>query len=96
MAASGARPRPDSVAAIWPVALVDGRVEVVDEVGDASDDLASFLSREVTILLDQPRFLETIDGTVVGFGRGGSGSGSGDEDRVDEIVLPRFRLIAGQ
>lgn len=78
------------------IALVDGRAEIVDEVGDAPGDLVSFLSREITTLLDQPRFLETIDGTVVGFGRGGSGSGSGDEDRVDEIVLPRFRLIAGQ
>jgi len=78
------------------IALVDGRAEIVDEVRDASDGLASFLSREVTILLDQPRFLETIDGTVVGFGRGGSKSGSGDEDRVDDIVLPRFRLLAGQ
>lgn len=78
------------------IALVDGRVEIVDEVGDAPDDLVSFLSREITTLLDQPRFLETVDGTVVGLGRGGSGGRSGDEDRVDDIVLPRFRLLAGQ
>lgn len=77
------------------IALVDGRVEIVDEVGDAPDDLVSFLSREVTTLLDQPRFLETVDGTVVGLGRGGSGGRSGDKDRVDDIVLPRFRVLAG-
>lgn len=78
------------------IALVDGRAEIVDEVGNAPDDLVSFLSREVTTLLDQPRFLETVDGTIVGFGRGGSGSGSSDENRVDDIVLPRFRLLAGE
>lgn len=78
------------------IALVDGRAAIVDEIGNASADLASFLSREVTNLLDQPRFLETIDGTVVGLGRGGSGGRSGDEDRVDDIVLPRFRVLANQ
>lgn len=41
-------------------------------------------------LLDQPRFLDAIDGTVVGFGR----RGSGDGDRVEEIVLPRLRALA--
>ena len=131
MAATGARPCQDSVAAIgqriraisppyllatkleaWNgrgggdhlrshdledvIALVDGRAEIVDEVGDAPNDLVSFLSREVTTLLDQPRFLDTVDGTVVGLGRSGSGGRSGDEDRVDDIVLPRFRVLADQ
>lgn len=72
------------------IRLVDGRGEVVEEVGEASDDLRSFLSREIATLLDQPRFLDAIDGTVVGFGRGTSGDG----DRVDEIVLPRLRVLA--
>jgi len=72
------------------IRLVDGRAEVVGEVGDASRDLRSFLSREIATLLDQPRFLDAIDGTVVGFGR----RGSGDGDRVEEIVLPRLRALA--
>lgn len=72
------------------IRLVDGRAEVVGEVGHASDDLRSFLSHEITTLLDQPRFLDAIDGTVLGFGRGSSGDG----DRVEEIVLPRLRAIA--
>lgn len=76
------------------IVLVDGRAEVVDEARDSPSDLSSFLSQEIATLLDQPRFLDTIDGTIVGFGRGGSGSGSGDSDRVDEIVLPRFRALA--
>ena len=74
------------------IRLVDGRAEVVEEVGDSSDDLSSFLSHEITTLLDQPRFLDAIDGTVVGFGRGSSGG----EDRVEEIVLPRLRAVAGR
>jgi hypothetical protein len=74
------------------VSLLDGRVEVVDEVGDAPDDLRAFLSHEIAALLDQPRFLDTIDGTVTRFGR----LGSGDEDRVDNVILPRFRTLAGQ
>src|ERR1044072_7594747 len=78
------------------IALVDGRAEIVDEVGNAPDDLVSFLSREITTLLDQPRFLETVDGTVVGFGRGGAGGRSGDENRVYDIVLPSFRVLADQ
>lgn len=73
------------------ITLIDGRVEVVEEVNDAASDLRSFLSHEIATLLDQPRFKDTIDGTVVRFRRGGSG-----EDRVDEIVLPRFRTIAAQ
>lgn len=71
------------------IRLVDGRAEVVEEVGDSSDDLRSYLSREIATLLGQPRFLDAIDGTVVGFGRGSSG----DENRVEEIVLPRLRAL---
>lgn len=74
------------------IRLVDGRAEVVEEVGDASDNLRSFLSHEIGTLLDQPRFLDAIDGTVIGFGRGRSS----DRDRVEEIVLPRLRALAGR
>jgi Nucleotidyl transferase AbiEii toxin, Type IV TA system len=73
------------------IRLVDGRGEIVGEVGGASDDLRSFLSREIATLLDQPRFLDAIDGTLIGLGRGSSSDG----DRVEEIVLPRLRVLAG-
>lgn len=73
------------------ITLVDGRSEVVGEVDDALDDLRSFLSHEMATLLDQPRFLDAIDGTVAGFARGGSVG----KDRVDEVVLPRLRALAG-
>ncbi|HET7524292.1 MAG TPA: hypothetical protein VFJ79_09140 [Acidimicrobiales bacterium] len=72
------------------IRLVDGRTEIVDEVAEASGDLRSFLSHKIATLLDQPSFLDAIDGTVVGFGR----RGAAGADRVDEIVLPRFRALA--
>ncbi len=50
-------------------------------------------AQELGPFLDE---VDLVDGTVVGFGRDGSGSGSGDEDRVDEIVLPRLRALADQ
>ena len=78
------------------ISLIDGRAEIADEVKEAPQDLRSFLSHEISTLLDQPRFLDTIDGTVVGFGRRGSAGGSGDEDPVDEIVMPRFHVLASR
>ncbi len=77
------------------IKLVDGREEVVAEVAAAPDDLRSYLSSEIAALLDQPRFDDAIEGTIVGLGEAGSGSGSGDEDRVNEVVLPRLRELAG-
>lgn len=74
------------------VTLVDGREELLGELGGASPELRTFLSGEVARLLDQPRFLDLIDGTVVG----GRGSGSGGEDRADDVVLPRLRQLAGR
>lgn len=74
------------------IRLIDGRPEVIEELSDISDDLRSYLSGEIATLIDQPRFLDAIDGTVVGFGRGSSEDG----DRVEEIVLPRLRALAGK
>lgn len=70
--------------------LVDGRAEIVDEIATAPRELRSFVSREISILLKNPKFLDTVDGTVIGYGSGGSG----DVDRVDEIVIKRLRSMA--
>jgi Nucleotidyl transferase AbiEii toxin, Type IV TA system len=77
------------------IKLVDGREEVVAEVAAAPDDLRAYLSNEIVALLDQPRFDDAIEGTIVGLGGAGSGNGSGNEDRVNEVVLPRFHELAG-
>lgn len=71
------------------ILLVDGRSEVLEEVAATPDDLKAFVAYEVTVLLGQSRFLDALDGTVVGFG-----SGSGDESRMDDVLLPRFRDLA--
>lgn len=73
------------------VVLIDGRIEILDEVEIAPADLREFLSHQITTLLGEPRFLDLIDGTVVGFG-----TGSGDGDRVDDVVMPRLRALAGE
>lgn len=72
------------------IKVVDGRSEVVDEVRTASDDLRGFVSREIALLLEQPRFSDAVEGTVIGLGR----RGSRDVGRVDEVLLPRFQALA--
>ena len=74
------------------ITLVDGRVEVLDEVEAAPPDLRSFLSHEIATLLDQPRFLDAVDGTVAGFRR----RGPGGRARVDDIALPRLQALASR
>lgn len=74
------------------IKLIDGRVEVVDEVKDASGDLREFLAQEFVALLGQPRFIDAIDGTVAGLLRS-SGRGSGEADRVKDVVVPRIKLL---
>lgn len=76
------------------IKLVDGREELVAEISAAPSDVRSYLSSEIAALLDQSRFDDAIEGMIVGLGGAGSGSGSGDEDRVNEVVLPRFRELA--
>jgi len=77
------------------IKLVDGREEIVAEVAAAPDDLRSYLSSEIAALLEQPRFDDKLEGTIVGLGGVGSGSGSGDGTRVDDVLLPRLRALAG-
>jgi hypothetical protein len=74
------------------ITLVDGRVEILAEVEAAPPDLRSFLSHEIATLLDQPRFLDAVDGTVAGSRR----RGPGGRARVDDVVLPRLDALAGR
>jgi hypothetical protein len=68
------------------VLLVDGREELVAEVGESNDDVRAFVATEVTALLDQPRFVDAI----FGFLRGDMAS----QARAETVVLPRLRAIA--
>lgn len=66
--------------------LVDWREEIVAEVAAAPGDLRDYLSTEIAALLDQPRFRDALDGTIVGGGAG----------RVDDVLLPRLHALAGR
>lgn len=62
----------------------------------APGDLCALIANEIASLFDESRFLETVDGSIVGFGRRREVGGSGRGDRVDKIVLPRFNALAGR
>lgn len=47
--------------------------------------LRAYLSSEIVALLDQSRFRDALDGTIVGGGDG----------RVDDVLLPRLDALAG-
>jgi hypothetical protein len=78
------------------ILLVDGREEIVAEVAAAPDGVRHYIAAELGGLLDQPRFHDKLEGTIVGLGGAGSGSGSGDESRVDDVLLPRLYELAGR
>jgi hypothetical protein len=70
--------------------LVDGREEIVAEVAAAPNELRTYLASEITALLAQQRFRDTLDGTIVGLGDGRRASGPARSrcpvDAVDEPV----------
>jgi hypothetical protein len=68
------------------VLLVDGREELVGEVGAMPADLRAYLSSECAALLAEPRFIDS----VFGFLRPDAAS----QARAEAIVLPRLRVIA--
>jgi hypothetical protein len=74
------------------IGVVDGRAEILEEVGDAPAELRSFIAKEIEQLLGEQRFTDLVDGSVAGPRRRGP-TRSGKR-RVDEIVLPRLRALA--
>jgi predicted nucleotidyltransferase len=68
------------------IQLTDGREELVGEVRSASEDVADFVAAEIGALLDQPRFIDAIFGSL----RGDVAS----QARAEGVVLPRLRALA--
>jgi len=68
------------------ISLIDGRQEVVAEISAAEDDVRGFVASEMAVLLNQPRFIDTI----FGFLRADLAS----QSRAETVVLPRLRAIA--
>lgn len=63
------------------VAVVDGRIQIVEEVGGTTASLRSYLSGKIAGLLASPRFLDALPGHVLEPGR-------------ESAVLGRLRAIA--
>ena len=68
------------------VALVDGRVELIDEVRAAPPSVREYVSAELLALLREQAFLQAIPG----FLRPDAAS----QARAETVVLPRLRGIA--
>jgi hypothetical protein len=69
------------------IALVDGREELIAEVDAAPRDLRAYIVGEVVKLLDEPRFLDAIDGFAPALD---------SPQRVGSVILPRLELLAGR
>lgn len=69
------------------IALIDGRPELVAEVGNAPAEVRTFIARELRDILPKPRLMDGLAGTM----RGDAAS----QERVDLAILPAMNLLAG-
>jgi hypothetical protein len=69
------------------VALLDGRAELAAEVAAAPEDVRRYLREEIRRLLDTARLLDGLAGAMP--------PDAASQQRVDEVVLPALRAIAG-
>ena len=69
------------------ISLIDGREELVAEIGDSNDDLREFVAAELAALLDQPRFLDALLGLLR--------TDTANQARADTVVIPRLRALTG-
>lgn len=70
------------------VSLVDGRVELFDDVRQARSDLREFVAVELRRHLARQRAVDGIYGALQG--------DAASQARVGEIVLPRMQALAGE
>jgi len=68
------------------IALVDGRQELVGEVGDAAPELRAYLEEELALLLGHPRFPDGVFGALA--------PDAASQARADAVVLPRLREMS--
>lgn len=69
------------------VRLVDGRAELVDEVAEAPEELRHYIAHELRRLSKHRDFDGGLEGAIP--------MGLAARDRIDEVVLPRVRELAG-
>ena len=68
------------------IGLVDGRGELVDEIGFAPAEVRSYVAEQIADLLARPHVSEGVAGTLL--------PDAASQARVELIVLPRLRRIA--
>lgn len=68
------------------ITLIDGRPELLGEVANTSDDVRSYISDEVRVLLSEPRLMDGLAGAM----RGDAAS----QERVDVVILPALNHLA--
>jgi hypothetical protein len=68
------------------IVLVDGREELVGEVGDAAPELRAYLADELALLLSHPRFSDGVFGALA--------PDAANQARADAVVLPRLREMS--
>lgn len=67
------------------IAIVDGRAELVDEVGQAPVDVREYIASELGDLLADPRFSDGLFGALR--------PDAASQARADAVVLPRVRAL---
>jgi predicted nucleotidyltransferase len=69
------------------IALVDGRAELVDEIGTAAPDLRAFLAEAISSLRTKDRFLDGAAGALR--------PDAASQARLEAVVLPTLDAIVG-
>jgi len=67
------------------IAIVDGREELVDEVGQAPADVRDYIASELSDLLEDPRFADGLFGALR--------ADAASQARADAIIVPRLRAL---
>lgn len=68
------------------LSLVDGRAELIDECAAASKDVRRYLAVEFSRLLDLPRFIDAVFGSLP--------PDAVSQDRAEATVLPRLSALS--
>jgi len=69
------------------VSLIDGRLELLEEVASTESDVRAYNADEMSRLLSEPRLMDGLAGAV----RGDSAS----QERIDVVILPGIHTFAG-
>jgi hypothetical protein len=68
------------------ITVIDGRPELIEEVGGSEPELCAFLGTEVTVLLGNRNFIDALPGHLL--------PDAASQQRR-QIVLQRMRQISG-